>query len=380
MNQPIDIASKDESPVPKREVLDLIGTGGDNARFDVLALRLFRWHVASIPQYRAFCERRLKNFDSVDSWRKIPALPVEAFKYAELSAVPASEIVRRFATSGTTRGRADAARPGVSPFDVEALEIMHAAIEANAAKHLFCDGVRCRIFVLTPQPEDAPQMIMVNGMRQVMSRFGAEGSGFFGSKQGIDLERLMLAIDDARKVSAPVCLIGASFSFVHLLDALSAANRAPIVLPEGSRVMDAGGYKGRSRELSPHVFRELVSRAFSIPERYIVNLLGMTELASQVYDNSLSTAGREAPDERCKVPPPWMRTRVADVDDPGRDAAPGELGFLVHYDLANFSRPIAIMSDDLGRSVGSGFHIVSRVKTSEPRGCSVSVDELWRRA
>lgn len=364
----------------KAELCRFIEDGGDDRRFNELALALFRWHLQQIPKYGEFCRRRVASPERIDHWSAIPPLPVEAFKYAELCCTPADAVVHRFSTSGTTQRGSGPVRRGVSAFDRDALEVMSKAIEVNAARNLFADGIRCRILVLAPPPELAPHMIMAHGMRHLAMVYGESGSGFFAGKDGLQIERLLAAIEQACAESVPVCLIGASFGFVHLLDALSTSGRALPRLPPGSRLMDAGGYKGRSRELSPEAFRELVARAFGLSDPFIVNLLGMTELASQIYDTSLASVAAQREEPRRKLPPPWMRTRVASIEDPMVDAAPHEIGFLVHYDLANFSRPLALMSDDLGRRVADGFQILSRVKSSEPRGCSVSVDELWRQA
>ena len=364
----------------KAELCSFIEHGGDDQRFNDLAIELFRWHLQGMPKYGEFCRRRVADPRRIDHWRAIPPLPVEAFKYADLCCTPAADVAHRFSTSGTTQRGSGPARRGVSAFDRDALEIMDKAIAVNAARNLFPDGVKCRILVLAPPPELAPHMIMAHGMRHLAAVYGEAGSGFFAGKDGLQIDRLLAAIEQACAESVPVCLIGASFGFVHLLDAVSSSGRMLPRLPVGSRLMDAGGYKGRSRELSPEAFRELMARAFGLPDPFIVNLLGMTELASQVYDTSLASAASQREEPRRKLPPAWMRTRVASIEDPMLDAAPDEIGFLVHYDLANFSRPLALMSDDLGRSISNGFRILSRVKSSEPRGCSVSVDELWRQA
>jgi len=362
----------------KTDVCGFLEHPGDDVRFGELALRMFRWHLDAMPKYRAFCLRRAADPSRIDDWRKIPPLPVEAFRYAELSCSTPAAIAQRFSTSGTS-GQKDPRRGrGVAAFDRAALDVMDVAIRVNAARHLFPDQLKCRIFVLAPRPEDVPHMIMAHGMRHLMSVFGDAQSAFVASKDGLDVERLLEGLASATSDGVPVCLIGASFAFVNLLDGLAASGRTVAALPKHSRIMDAGGYKNRSRELTPEVFRELVGRAFGVPDSHLVNLLGMTELASQIYDNALSDTGSDR--VRCKTPPAWVRTRVVSIDDQTVDAKPGELGFLVHYDLANFSRPLALISDDLGYVVAGGFNITSRVKSSEPRGCSVSLDELWRQA
>jgi hypothetical protein len=370
-----------EGPKLKAAVRDFIAGGThDEQRFNALALELFRWHLRAMPSFRAYCEQRTSQPDRIERWQSIPPLPVEAFKYGDLSAAAPSAIVHRFSTSGTTRRGPGPGRRGVSAFDQDALEVMDAAVAHNAGRNLFPDGVKCRVFVLAPEPKDAPHMIMAHGMRHIMSLYGDAGSGFFAGPTGIDMDRLLAAVERACEERTPICLIGASFGLVHLVDALAARSRSPLALPTGSRLMDAGGYKGRSRELTPEDFRRLMTATFGLADHMIINLLGMTELSSQIYDDSLALIQRGKVEQRRKVSPHWMRTRVASVDNVLVDAPHGDVGLLVHYDLANFSRPIALLSDDLGRAVDHGFRILSRVKSSEPRGCSVSIDELWRQA
>jgi hypothetical protein len=355
----------------RSEVLDFVERGrrNDAARFDAPALQLFRWHLEAIPEYRRFCLTRLPSLGDARGFRDIPPLPAVAFKHAELSAVPPDRRVRRFTTSGTSGG----ARPGVAALCEDALAIMDRAIEINAGRCLFPGEARPRVFVLTPPPEIAPHVVMVHGMSVLVRRFGAPESRFFGGRDGLDVDALVSALAAARRDGAAVCLVGASFAFVQLLDALAARGVPAMRLPDGSRAMDAGGYKGRSRTLEPSAFRATVSAAFGLDDTAVVNLLGMTELASQAYDDCLvNPSGR-----RRKVAPAWMRTCVVDVDDPRVEVADGQVGLLAHWDLANYSRPIAVLSEDLGVRRGDGFEIIGRVESAEARGCSVTLDRMW---
>jgi hypothetical protein len=339
----------------------------DPARFDELALRLWRWQLDGIPLYRRFCEGRGATAEDVRSWRDVPALPVEAFKVADL--VHAREAVtHRFMTSGTSSWGRQYARAGSSLFGPTGLSIMDEAVVVNAERMLFRDR-RHVVLVLAPPPDRAPHMIMAYGMRRLLEVFGLGGSRFLIGECGIDEGALFESVAAAHLERAPVCLIGASFGFVNLLEGLERRGAGEVPLPPGSLVVDAGGYKGRSRELSPEEFRALCSRAFHVPEAAIVNLLGMTELSSQIYD-AVGDGSRR------KLPPPWMRSRVVEAEDPDVDVGDGEIGVLRHFDLASHGRPCAILSDDLGRRRGDGFEIVGRVRAGASRGCSIKVDEL----
>jgi hypothetical protein len=347
------------------------------SRFDELALRLWRWHIATMPAYADFCRGKLGDLRGVDHWSQIPPLPVEAFKLADISCgVAGSAGWRRFTTSGTTlRGQ-----PGVALFDQNALEVMEAAVVQNAGRQLFGDGRRCLILVLAPAPELAPQVIMVHGMARILQRFGLPGSGFVGGPGGVDVQEVHARLLEATAVGAPVALLGASFAFVHLVDGLATRGLRLPPLPAGSRALDAGGYKGRSRVLSPGEFRAAVTETFAIPDDHLVNLLGMTELASQIYDDTLAVAWAGGGPSRIKRPPPWMRSQVLVGEDELGPGEPGQVGLIAHWDLANFNRPLALLSDDVGRAHAGGFEILGRAESSEQRGCSLRIDAPgWER-
>ncbi len=94
-------------------------------------------------------------------------------------------------------------------------------------------------------------------------------------------------------------------------------------LPAGSRVMQTGGFKGRSREIAPDVLRGLLAEAFGVPPAHVVGEYGMTELSSQLYEGTLAAALHHVePAARHGVyfAPPWVR--VDAVDPISLDALP----------------------------------------------------------
>jgi hypothetical protein len=111
---------------------------------------------------------------------------------------------------------------------------------------------------------------------------------------------------------------------------------------------------------------------------HVVNLLGMTELASQLYDDTLAAAAAGGKGSGYKRPPAWMRTRAVDPATLS-DVPRGSDGVLLHVDLANLDTPMAVLTDDLGRVHGEGFEILGRLSADDSRGCSLTVDELTRR-
>src|SRR5262249_19119058 len=122
----------------------------------------------------------------------------------------------------------------------------------------------------------------------------------------LEMESLVAACQGAQASRRPLAILGTSFSFVHVLDALG-ATRLP--LPEGSRILHTGGFKGRSREVSAEDLRTSLAHAFGLDPAFIVGEYGMTELSSQLYEGTLrARLGLPTPCGRHGVflPPPWL--------------------------------------------------------------------------
>lgn len=337
----------------------------DEGDFAAITHELSRWQYAEIPFCRRLAEQRGGSTER-------PAVSTEAFKRLEIYATP-EKIVHRFATSGTSGGEG---RRGEVGFTQDDLALMDRAILTNAGEYLFPDRAerKTRVLVLAPPPAMAPQMIMAYGMDKIRSVYGTSESCFLAGPKGLDTDALLHHLNEATAADEAVTLIGASFGFVHLLDAF-AAKGLRFALPVHSRVMDAGGFKGRTREVQRDDLVALFGDLLGIAPTHCVNLLGMTELATQFYDDTLAAhyAGR-AP-RAGKQTPPWTDTQAVDPET----LCPlphGEIGILRHTDLANGGHPIHIQTDDLGYTLETGFAILGRAKGSASRGCSISVDEL----
>lgn len=357
------------------------GQAGER-ELDRLALEVFAFQFQAIAPYQKLCRGLGRTPDTVASWRGIPAVPALAFKQYSLFAAEPDAAAKTFRSSGTTApGQTSQAH-----FSRAGLEVMDTAVAAGARARLFPDGRRTRILVLTPPPEQASHMIMVHGMAHIMKTFGLEGSRFLGGPQGVDFPALGAELAGCQAAGVPVSLMGSSFGFVHFFDWMEREGRR-LELPAGSRVMDAGGYKGRSREIGRDAFVSWAAQLLGVAPGSVTNLLGMTELASQIYD----WIAPDAPARgalRMKLPPRWVRTEVVDPRRQGPEGPlpveGGAVGLLRHLDLANVERPIMVQSEDVGRAVSAiidgapahGFEILGRAKGAEPRGCSLSADDV----
>jgi hypothetical protein len=220
-----------------------------------------------------------------------------------------------------------------------------------------------RILVLNAPREQAPHSSIAHFFSTLVEHRGTPDSLHLVSDDGLNVDAALKAFAHAEETSEPLSVLGTSFSFVHLLDAMANVDRT-FSLPAGSRVLDTGGFKGKSREVTAEALRRAFRERLGVPEDHCANYYGMTEISTQYYDRTplgatLSSteaatppAGDAPSGERAKVVPHWARLVV--VDPLTRAPVPhGEPGLLLHLDLANASSCLAVLSDDIGWAVGS---------------------------
>ncbi|HEU0302547.1 MAG TPA: hypothetical protein VFR37_24015 [Longimicrobium sp.] len=372
------------------ELLSVIAAGTSaslaDADFGRLARAVFAHQFACNQPYRLFCERRRVSPDTVSHWAEIPAVPTDAFKAAalvcgvpeqieaaaHLNGVQGVEARRAavFRTSGTTAGperRGTHYLPDLALYD--------AALRAGFSARLLPDGARPRMISLVPHPEKVRDSSLSHMAGAVVADLGASESGWYVSPQGgIDHAGLTEALRRAEADGAPVCILGTAFALVHWLDALR-EDGTRFRLPPGSRLMDTGGFKGRSREVTRGELNGAVDELLGIPPAWCVNEYGMTEMSSQFYDGVAGSAS--GPAERLHAGPPWVRTQATDPETL-RPLPHGEVGVLRHFDLANLDSVMAIQTADLGVTSPAGFRVLGRAQGAEARGCSLAMDDLLR--
>jgi len=339
--------------------------GHDEERFGALALELFAFQFTHCAPYRRFCEGRGRTPETVHSWVDVPAVPTGAFKEVALHSFPAERTAHVFRTSGTSVERR-------GELHLDTLAVYEAALLAPFQRFLLPDlhaGREPTILVLAPSPAEARDSSLSHMFAVAVRELGAEASRFFVSAGELEVDSLLEAIEKA-PTDRPLLLCGTSFAFVHLVDAL-ARRDARLALPDGARIMETGGFKGRSRSMPRTELYVRLEAGLGVPLERIVNQYGMTELGSQFYDSVL----REPEAPRRKLAPPWARMRVIEPAS-GREVTGGEAGTLVVTDLANTGSVCALQTADLGRPIAEGFEVLGREPGAEERGCSIATDEL----
>jgi len=405
----------------------LPGAAASDSQFNQLALSLFALQYSGVDPYRRFCEARKVSPKTVHHWSEIPALPTSAFKELEISSLKPEQRTHVFHSSGTTEQI-----PSRHFHNADSLATYEASLLRWFQKHFLADWEELAeseiidpmdkpgCIFLTPSPALAPNSSLVHMFETVRRELGSRDSLFTGNltretgeivgqasslPKGLpapvsqthgqdahpgrleayptisnepatgqvawtlDIDQTLFALRKSMCANRPITILGTAFSFVHLLDHF-AANNIRYRLAEGSRVLETGGYKGRSRSMPKTELHELITKHLGIPASHIVCEYGMSELSSQAYDGLVQSSKFKVQSPRAFQFPPWTRAQIISPET-GLEVGEGETGLIRIFDLANVFSVLAIQTEDLGVRRGSGFELIARNPTVEPRGCSL---------
>ncbi|MFV0415603.1 MAG: acyl-protein synthetase [Chthoniobacterales bacterium] len=335
----------------KERLLTFITTSAGKATtessdFESLALELFKFQYENNPTYQKFCREQLKD-RSPESWTDIPALPLPAFRHAEVLSFPREKITRTFRTSGTTGD-------SYGQHFFADLELYQAAA-LTGWRHAGLPEKN--VFGLLPSPQEAPHSSLA-----CMAGWLCKDNPFFLKENEIDLDYLRQTCE---QTDAPLCLFGTALAFLNLFELLE-KNNTDLSLPPESLAVETGGFKGSGRQIEKSVLYAKFTHFLGLPADDIRNEYGMTELSSQAYTQGL---GRP---HKC---PPWLRAQVVHPST-GREVNDGQTGVLKITDLANIGSVLAIQTRDLAIRHEKNFELIGRDPAALPRGCSRSADEV----
>jgi hypothetical protein len=338
-------------------VRDFIAAPSD---FDALARDLAQHQFRHAPGYARLCAARGVDPER-DPPRALPAVPTEAFRVARVATFPEGIEQAVFRTSGTTAGARGA-------HAMRVLSTYHDAAMAGAASTLFAPfGPRARVVVLAPSAGDAPDSSLSRMLTWFVAERGDERSAFLRP----DEAGRALDVIERAALDGPLLLLATAFAWVHLVDALGGRT---LPLPRGSRAMQTGGFKGRSREVSAPELRRLIASTFDLPPAEIVGEYGMTELTSQLWATPETGSVRD--DVWLYRAPPWMRVVACDPVT----LAPlpdGARGIARIEDLGNVESAWAVQTaDEIVVHPSGHIEILGRLPGAPPRGCSLAIEEL----
>jgi len=345
--------------------------------FESLALELFGLQFELVRPYRRLCESRGADPARVRHWQSIPCVPTTAFKEFELTSLPPEDRPYVFFSSGTTGHQ-----PSRHFHCAASLLTYEQSLWPPFRRHLLAGlDAPPRLICLSPSLAVAPHSSLVHMFDTIRRTLGAPAAAFLGlvapdGSWKLDADVTQQTRADVESRGRPALVVGTAFSFVQLLDPFSGTHppssifrpRRFSALPPDSRVMETGGYKGRTRALPQADLHRLISDRLGVAPTRIVGEYGMSELSSQAYDHVAGTPVQ--PGGRIFRFPPWARA-VPVSPETGQVAGEGETGLLRVFDLANVHSVMAIQTDDLGVRRGEGFELIGRAPLAEPRGCSL---------
>lgn len=347
-----------------------VGQPWSEEDFDRLAMEVFRLQYERVSAFRAFCEGRGRTPATVGRWHDVPAVPARAFKHLDL-AVGEPELV--FLTSGTTRGAERRGRHLVAR-----ASLYRASLLPPFARHVMASpepsASRAPFVSLVPSPGALPDSSLSYMIGCAAEAFSSEAHWLVDASGVLDERGLRAVLEGAARGEHPVVVLGTALALLHAVERLE-KEPAPR-LPDGSRVMETGGFKGLEREIGREELHDRLAAATGVPRHRIVSEYGMTELLSQLYEPVLSE-GPEA--TGVHVPPPWLKVRALDPVSL-EEVAPGEPGLLAFFDLANAGSVCHVLTEDVGVVVDGRVRLQGRARGAEPRGCSRAMDELMSSA
>jgi hypothetical protein len=209
---------------------------------DALALELFAWQRSRSPEIDRVA-RAFGGGGAIGRLEEIPGVPTDAFKSARIACFDPAHTERVFRTSGTTVGREVRGEHALADTSLYTLSAI-----AAGNRYLF-RRPRYVFALLAERESDAPDSSLSFMLARFFEHFADDSlfDPWMIDQRVVALDRVRNALSRACRRGVPVALLGASFAFVHLCDALEPGER--FALPPGSVAMPTGGLKGRVREI-----------------------------------------------------------------------------------------------------------------------------------
>jgi len=228
-----------------KDIKNLIETGydrpNDDAEFNDISLRLFRYQYENCEPYKRFCESKDLTPSNVNEWKDIPAIPAEALKYNDVACFPLEQAAHVFMTSGTTNPE----KRGKSYRNASNMELFDATYRVEFKRYLTPDKKKFKALMMAPPLElipDSEHSPHAYGYKLVIESCISEPVFVIG-KDGFNIKLLIDSLKQAEATGEPIMVIGAPFGFLPFFDYCKESG-IKFQLPDGSRAADGGCLKG----------------------------------------------------------------------------------------------------------------------------------------
>ncbi|MCY3998709.1 MAG: acyl transferase [Flavobacteriaceae bacterium] len=308
--------------------------------FDEHALIVFKHQYTNNLIYRKYCQKIGKSLDRVHEVYDIPFLPISFFKSHQVycSNEP-HEIV--FESSRTTS-------EVPSKHFIGNLKVYEKSF-LTGFENVFGPISDYAILALLPTYLERKNASIIYMVDRLIHHSDNPWSSFYLDEYQTLSKRLHILDKQQQKT----ILFGLSSALLEF------AQQYPIPL-KNTMVMETGGTKGMSKEISKQELHQKLKGAFGLTS--IHSEYGMTELLSQAYSVS----------DHLFRTPPWMKIQIADMTDPFKNLGYHQTGAINLIDLANIDSCSFIATQDLGKLRSeTSFELLGRYDHADTRGCNL---------
>jgi len=334
--------------------------GNQDWTFDEVAVALYELHREYNPAYARYATVEPKD---IKTWRDIPLMPIGEFKSTRVglelgSQMPNPGVI--FKSSGTTSDSR-------SIHHMLDTEHYRAAIARGVAENWLggkSPGPLYRVIALTPPLQNSSLFYMMQYLGEILDYCGSiEVFSNTTDREGIAefLENLK------QEQEYPVFLFGTSLAFYDFYQN-SPEELPSLELPEGSLLIETGGWKGRDIQMTHLELTESIAAVFGLEKHQTLREYSMSEMSSQLYQKSQV--------ETCYYAPEYLGVRTLDPLSQ-KDVDEGIIGFV---DLANVWSCPFVLTEDMGVLYNDGgLQLLGRVVSAPEKGCSLSYAEAMGR-
>ncbi len=317
----------------------------DNFNFNEFALKLFDYQYEHNNVYRQFVDLLKIDKSSIDSYLKIPFLPISFYKTHKVISGNLNE-QKIFESSGTT-GQIN------SKHFVADLSLYEQSF-LKAFQQFYGNIEDWIVLALLPSYLERDTSSLVYMADVLIQKTKSEHSGFYLYNYDTLKDKLD-ELQTKKYSNKKILLIGVTFALLDF------AEQYPMDL-SNVIIMETGGMKGKRPEMLREEIHAILNKAFHTTN--IHSEYGMTELLSQAYSfgNGIFQA------------PKWMKIVKRDIYNPMLVTENTGRGGLNVIDLANIHSCAFIATEDIVQIHSDNtFEVVGRIDNAAIRGCNLMV-------
>jgi len=311
--------------------------------FDAIALKTFRFQAENCTVYKKYLTLLNINQERVNNIKEIPFLPISFFKSHKIKSFKGkSDIV--FSSSGTTG--LNTSKHYVKDKSIYIKNSLNAFVNfyGNPSEYVF--------LALLPNYLERKGSSLIFMVKELIKNSRIKRNSFFIKNYDLLFKKIIKYNNTNQKV----ILLGVSYALLDF------SEKHKIKLSDNFIIMETGGMKGKSKDITRQELHKKLCHNFSI--KNIHSEYGMTELLSQAYSNGNGVF-------QC---PTSMRIFIRDLYDPFCLVENGKSGAINIIDLANYYSCSFIATDDTGiKHNDKSFEVTGRIDNAQIRGCNLLI-------